>query len=228
MVLVDSVLTFVDKARKYFGFLESELGFKIIAASSNDLRPQTDGVVKYASNVTLIVIDSDLSQSAIRFVRIQDDEKYCLDPASIHEYLNTSENEKRLLLSTEPSNQLAASALRRERLISSAPHWKGTTGNASQDLETQLKNYADWLRKNADLCLSGDLSRWPELYEYKINRMIADELRRGGSAFVKAVVRDESGKLKMIEQPIFQVQKDHLEKIEARNTGPVTSPEEIP
>ena len=208
--------TFVDRVKRNFGYIEPEYGFKITLASNDDIRPQTDGVVKYASDTTLIVIDSDYGQSAVRFVRIQDNEKYCLDPISIHEYLNTTENEKQLLLSTEPSNQPAVSALRSEKSLFSNPNWKDITGN---ELETQLRNYADWLRENADLCLSGDLSRWPVLYEYKINRMIADELRRGKSAFVKSVVRDESGKLKMIEEPIFQALKEHLAKLKREILG---------
>ena len=208
--------TFVDRVKRNFGYVEPEYGFKIILASNDDIRPQTDGVVKYASDTTLIVIDSDYGQSAVRFVRIQDNEKYCLDPISIHEYLNTSENEKQLLLSTEPSNQSAISALRNERSLFSTPNWKGAT---SDEPETWLRNYADWLRENADLCLVGDFSRWPQIYEYKINRMIADELRRGKSAFVKSVVRDESGKLKMIEEPIFQALKDHLAKLKREILG---------
>jgi hypothetical protein len=216
MGLVNAVQTFIDQTREYFGYLESEYGFKVILASSSEVRPQTDGVVKYASATTLIVIDSDYGQSAVRFVRIQDNEKYCLDPISIHEYLNTSENEKQLLLSTEPSNQPAVSALRSEKSLFSNSNWKDITGN---ELETQLRNYANWLRQNADLCLSGDLSWWPVLYKYKINRMIADELRRGKSAFVKSVVMDESGKLKIIEEPIFQALKDHLAKLKREILG---------
>jgi hypothetical protein len=219
MGAADGVQVFVDQTNKYFGYLESEYGFKIILASNDDIRPQSDGVVKYASNTTLLVIDSDYGQSAVRFVRIQDDERFCLDPVSVHEYLNTSEKEKQLLLSIEPNNQPAVSALRTEKSLFSAPNWKGSTGDIHHGLETQLKNHADWLRENAHICLSGDLSRWPELYEYKINRMIADELRRGGSPFVKAVVKDESGKLKTIEEPIFQRQKVHLAKLKREILG---------
>jgi hypothetical protein len=211
--------TFVDRTMRHFSFLETEYDFKVILASSSEVRPQTDGVVKYASNTILVVIDSDMGQAAMGFGRIQDDERNCLDPISIHEYLNTSESEKQVLLSIEPSNQLVASRIRTERSLSSTPAWRGTGGDIYQDLETRLGNFANWLKENADLCLSGDLSRWPALYEYKINRMMADELRRGGKSVVKAVVKDEGGKLKTIERPIFQREKEHLAKLKREILG---------
>ena len=211
--------TFTDRVKKNFGFLESEFGFKIILAGNSEVRPQTDGVVKYASNTTLVLIDSETGQAAVRFVRVQDNENYYLDPVSIHEFLSTSAKEKQLLLSTEPKDESAAHAIFREKFLLSSPSWKSSRDDIHKDLETRLKNYANWLRENADLCLSGDLSRWPALYEYKINRMIADELRRGGKAIVKAVVKDDSGKLKMIERPIFQREKDHLAKLKREILG---------
>src|SRR6185503_9692258 len=103
-------LTFVDEVKDHFSYLESEYDFKKILASDSDVRPQTDGVMKYASNTTLILIDSETGQAAVRFVRIQDDEMYYLDPASIHEYLNTNEEEKQILLSRAIKNQDAANA----------------------------------------------------------------------------------------------------------------------
>jgi len=49
---------FIDIVKKHFGYLESEYNFKVILATSSDVRPRTDGVVKYASKTTLIIIDS--------------------------------------------------------------------------------------------------------------------------------------------------------------------------
>ena len=211
--------TFTNIVKKNFGFLESTFGFKIILASNSEVRPQTDGLVKYASDITLVLIDSETGQAAVRFVRVQDDENDYLDPVSIHEFLSTSTKEKQLLLSTEPKDESAAHAIFKEKFLLASPNWKSSRDDLHKDLETRLRNYANWLRENADLCLVGDFSRWPELYEYKINRMIADELRRGGKAVVKAVIKDESGKLKMIERPIFQREKDHLEKLKREILG---------
>jgi hypothetical protein len=205
--------TFADKVKKYFGYLESNYEFKLIVANNSDVRPQTDGFVKYASNNTLILIDSETGKAAVRFVRIQDDERYYLDPVSIHEYLNTSDQEKQILLSKDANDKDTANTIFNKSFLLLSPKWKGNRENFLLDIESQLKNYADWLKENADLCLLGSFSRWPELYEYKINRLIADELRRGGRETVMTVVRDENGTLKTIKRPIFQKERDHVEKL---------------
>jgi hypothetical protein len=211
--------TFVERVKHHFGYLEFEYGFKIIFASNSEVRPQLDGMVKYVSNTTLILIDSEVGQAAVRFVRIQDDERYYLDPVSIHEYLNTSEEEKQILLSRDIKDKDAANAIFSKTFLLSSPDWKSSSGDIYRDLERRLKNYANWLKENADLCLLGNFSRWPEFYEYKINRLMADELRRGGKEVVLAVVKDENGILKTIERPIFQRERDHLLRLRKEVLG---------
>jgi hypothetical protein len=211
--------TFTDKVKKHFGYLEKEYDFRITLEGNADVRPQTDGVVKYASNTTLIIIDSETGQAAVRFVRIQDDERYYLDPVSIHEYLNTSEEEKRILLSKDIKNQDVANTIFNKTFLLSSPDWKTSREDIHKNLEKQLKNYANWLKENNELCLLGNFSRWPEFYEYKINRLIADELRRGGKEVVLAVVKDENGAFKTIERPIFHREREHLNKLRKEVLG---------
>ncbi len=205
--------TFVDKVKKHFGYLENEYGFHIIFAINSAIRPKTDGIVKYASDSTLILIDSETGQAAIRFVRAQDDERYYLDPVFIHEYLNTNEKEKQLLLSKNIKDKESASALFNKASLLLSPSWKSGRNDVYSDLEKRLKNYANWLKENANLCLLGDFSRWPEFYEYKINRLVANEIRGGGKEVVLAAVKDETGAIKTIERPIFQRERDFLLKL---------------
>jgi len=205
--------TFVNKVKKYFDYLETEYKFKLIFANNSDIRPQTDGIVKYASKTTLILIDSEIGQVAVRFLRIQDDERYYLDPVSINEYLNTSDQEKQILLSKDVKDKDAANTIFNKTFLLSSAEWQRNKENIYLDLESHLKNYANWLKENADLCLLGNFSRWPEFYEYKINRLMADELRRGGKETVMSIVRDEKGTLKTIKRPIFQRERDHLAKL---------------
>jgi len=212
-------LTFIDTVKKEFGYLETEYDFKVTHASNSDVRPQTDGVVKYASDTTLILIDSETGQAAVRFVRIQEDERYYLDPVSIHEYLHTSEEEKRILLSRDRKDQDAANIIFSKTFLLSSPDWRRRREDVSGDLARQLINYANWLKENADLCLLGNFSRWPEFYEFKINRLMADELRRGAKEVVLAVVKDENGALKTIERPIFQRERDHLTRLRKEVLG---------
>lgn len=211
--------TFTDKVKKHFGYLETEYKFRVILEGNSQVRPHTDGVVKYASNTTLILIDSETGQAAVRFVRIQDDERYYLDPVSIHEYLTTSERERQILLSKDNKDTDAAKGIFSKTFLLLSPEWKGSSEDIHINLERQLKNYANWLKENAELCLLGNFLRWPEFYEYKINRLMADELRRGGKEVVLAVVKDENGTLKTIERPIFQRERDHLARLRKEVLG---------
>lgn len=97
-------MAFVDKVKEFFGYLESEYGFKLTLAANSSVRPQTDGAVEYRSATTAVVIDSETGYAAVWFYRIQDGRKYDLDPVAIHEYLNTNDKEKKLLVSTNPKD----------------------------------------------------------------------------------------------------------------------------
>jgi hypothetical protein len=54
--------SFIDSVKRYFDYLESKYNFRIIFAKNSDVRPRTDGMVKYASDTTLILIDSETGQ----------------------------------------------------------------------------------------------------------------------------------------------------------------------
>jgi hypothetical protein len=210
--------TFVERVKRHFSYLEREFGFKMDFAKNSDMRPKTDGVVKYKSNTTMVLIDSDTGQAAIRFVRVQDNEFFYIDPVSIHEYLNTSDEEKRILLSKNVKDQHAADAIFRKTFLLSSQTWKPGGKDTIQDLEQRLENYAIWLKENANLCVSGNFSKWLEFYEYKINRLMAEEIRGGGKEFVTAIIKDENGTFQKIERPIFQRERDYLEKLKQEYT----------
>lgn len=207
-----SEMAFVDKVRKHFGYLESEYGFKLTMATNSSVRPQTDGAVEYRSDTTVVVIDSETGYAAVWFYRIQDGRKHDLDPVVIHEYLNTNEKEKKLLVSTSPNDQAAASALFNQKFLLNRADWK-SDGTLLEKLELRLANYASWLREHATLCLTGDFSRWPKFYEYKIYRARAEYLRRGKDELVYTEVKDANGNRKLVKQPIFKDKWEHVEKI---------------
>jgi hypothetical protein len=211
--------TFVDKVKRHFDFLETQYGLKIVFAKNSEIRPYTDGVLKYASKFLLFIIDSETGQPALRFVRSQDDERFYLDPVSIHEYLTTNGNEKQILLSQDERSRVIANEIVSKKYLLSSPGWKSEGKNIYEDLDKRIMNYANWVKGNIELYLSGDFSGWPEMYEYKINRLIADEIRRGGKGIVKAVIKDEKGVLSSIERPIFQRELEHLHKLKKEVLG---------
>jgi len=206
-------MTFIERVKKHYGFLISEYGFKATTERNGDSRPQTDGLVEYTSNNTVVVIDSETGSAAVWFYRIKDGRKYDLDPVAIHEYLNTSNDDKKLLLSTSPADASAATSLFNRIFLLNQPDWKSNDGTTQEKLEKRLANYAAWLKQNANLCLKGEFSRWPEFYEYKVNRARANHLRLGKDEMGYAQVQDNEGNWKFAKQSIFKEDLEHAEKL---------------
>ena len=204
--------TFTEKVKRSFHYLESEFAFKIAFSRNSEIRPQTDGIVKYESDTILVLIDSETGYATVRIARAVDGEKYYLTPVDIHEYLNTSNKEKEILRSTNPDDQSAASALFNEKSLLNQPNWKGSRGT-EKDVEKELRNFSNWLRVHADLCLSGDFSKWPQLFEHKIQRARADYLRRGKDELGYARVKDTEGNWKLVKQSIFKDDLDYIERL---------------
>ena len=206
-------MTFIERVHKYFNFLVTEYEYEVTLEINSQVRSQTDGVVEYRSVTTAIVIDSETGYAANRVYRLKDGKRYYLDPITIHEYLNTTESEKKLLLSANPKDQLTAAALFDRKFLFNQPNWKTSKGDVIDDLEKRLKNYASWLKEHAKLCLKGDFSLWPEIYEYKILRARADYLRSGKNELGYARVKDTKGNWKLIKQSVFKDKLEHIEKL---------------
>lgn len=211
-------MTFTDIVKKHFGYLKS-YGFKVTFESNSEVRPQTDGVVEYISNTIQIVIDSEIGSASVWFYRIIDGKKFYLTPIDIFEYLQTNNEEKDLLLSVAPKDQLEARALFHRKFLLNQPDWTAATGNSVEKLELSLTNYAKWLIAHADLCLAGDFSQLPKFYEYKILRAKAERLRRGDDELVYTEVQDDQGNWKLIKQSIFKDQLEHIEKLKKEFPG---------
>ena len=212
-------MTFVERVRKHFAYLESQFGFRITNAKSSEVRPQTDGVVEYTSETTVIVIDSEIGNAALWFYRIKDGRKYDLDPIAIDEYLNTNDKEKELLLSTSSADRSAASNLSNQKSLLNQPAWRSGGNTPEENLDRYLANYAKWLKAHADLCLKGDFSTWPKFFEYKIRRARANHLRLGKDELGYAQVKDADGKSKLIKQSIFKEKLDYVERLKKELSG---------
>jgi len=206
-------MNFVNKVVKHFGYLETEYGFTISNEGNSDVRPQTDGIVEYTSDSTVVMIDSETGSAAVRFYRMKDGRNYYLTPVDIHEYMNTNDTDKNLLLSTSPEDFTAASALFNQKFLLNQPKWKLEGGTTEDKLELRLANYASWLKTYSNLCLEGDFSQWPRFYEYKIQRARADHLRRGKDELGYARVKGDDGNWKLIKQSIFKDKLEHVEKL---------------
>ena len=207
-----SDISFIERAKRYFEFLETDFDFRIIGETNSEFRSQTDGGIEFASEAINVLIDSENGYATLRFYRAKDGEKYYLTPIDIYEYLNTTSEEKELLLSTSPADKPEASDLFNKKFLLNQPGWKGSHGTA-EDLDNELKKYSDWLRRHATLLLEKDLSWWPRIYEYKINRARADHLRSGRDELSYARVKDVNGNWKLSKQSIFKDKLEHVEKL---------------
>lgn len=205
-------ILFVDRVKKYFKFLEHKYGFKITNHNNSEIRPQTDGVVEYSSENVGVIIDSETGYATLRFFRIKDGVKHYITPIDIHEYLNTTDKEKELLLSIDPADEPTASELFNKKFMLHQSGWKGSRGSV-EDLDGELNKFADWLKENASLCLEGELSWWLKFYEYKINRARADHLRLGKDEQGYARIKDPFGNWKLIKQSVFFERLEHVEKL---------------
>jgi hypothetical protein len=204
--------SFIQKAQQSFDFLLSHYDFKITRALSSAVRPHTDGAIEYSSETTVVTVSSETGYVTVMFYRIADGGDYYLTPVDVHEYLNTSEGEKELLLSTNPDDQREASSKFNEKFLLNRPGWENREGTA-QALENELRNFAKWLSDHAALCIKGDFTHWPVMYEYKINRARADHLRRGKDELGYARVRAADGTWKLEKQSIFKDKLEHIEKL---------------
>jgi hypothetical protein len=204
---------FYELVKKWYGFLESQYGFRLRFENSAAPGHAADGMVEYRTASTAVVIDSDRGAASVWFYRIQDGKQFCLTPVAIDEYLHTSADEKALLLSTDPRDFPAASALSNRKLLLNQPAWRYQGLKTFEELEKCLENDAGWLREHAGLCLTGDFSRWLEFYEYKVERARAESLRRGEDELVRAMVKDAEGNWQMTKRLIFADQLEHIEKL---------------
>lgn len=212
-----NTITFIDRVKNYFDFLVSDFGFKTVYSTNSEIRPQTDGMVKYQSATTIIMVASETGYASLRFSRVVDDEKYYLSPTDIHEYLNTTDNEKKLLLSINPADESAATSLFNEKFLLNQPGWREGRGSV-QDLEKELQNFAYWLKEHAALCLDGGISNWLQFYEYRVQRSRANHLRQGKEEITNAGVRDADGKWKLVKQSLFKDRLDYIEKLKGESS----------
>jgi hypothetical protein len=169
-----------------------------------------------ATASTAVVIDSERGAASVWFYRVRDGKQFYLTPVAIDEVLRTSAEEKALLLSTDPGDAPAASALSRRISLLNQPGWRVQGLKTFEELEKCLENYAGWLKEHAGLCLTGDFSRWPAFYEYKVERARAECLRRGEDKLVRALLKDAEGSWQVIKRPLFADEREHIEELKMK------------
>jgi hypothetical protein len=208
-------LTFVERTKKHFLFLIEEYGFTLSHEKVADRDPEMEGIVKYDSQTTFVVIHGGMGGVGVGFGRIKDSkgEKNFLAPSLtagiVYEYKAFSAKERAIVLSFDPKDDAKASKLIDLKRLS----WRGRLDDVMGELERQLAEEARWLRKYANPFLRGDFSQWLEIYQYMVARQRAEYARRhGGKENVGLIMkRGEDGAMRKLgEKTLWQ---DYLEEL---------------
>lgn len=200
--------SFVEMVQNKFQFLISEFGFKQKAVQESPRGERLEGTVQYTTEKTYI--DINLTRGEIPSLwlgRAKDKGRQLLPIQVIYEYMNLSNDEKKIVLSSKVSRQVD-SILREKQLLNLVLQ----SDDVNEKKELQLDLYAQSLREYALPLLKGNFSNWLTLWEYHVAKLIAENTRAGRQELVPIVVTDENGQLRVVgQQHVF---KDALEYIQ--------------
>ncbi|MGE5375671.1 MAG: hypothetical protein ACM3XO_11500 [Bacteroidota bacterium] len=192
---------FIKMVQQYFEFLLKDFEFTLISAIDSPRGENWEGNVQYVSKTTYIEISSTRGENPSLWIgRTKDKEKHLLPMQIIYEYMNLSDNEKKIVLSVSEGKQ-ASSILSKKQLLYQVP----TLDSIEERKKLQIEIYARSLRQSGLSFLVGDFSQWLEIWEYHFTKLTVENTRAGRSEFVPIVVNDENGKLKIIgKQYLFE------------------------
>lgn len=201
--------TFNKMVMEHFQYLIEDYHFKIIEISDHVQRDvKVEGFVEYQSSFTFVTITGEWYWNGVAFGWIKDARKFALSSELIHEFVSLTAKERGMVCSPDPKdNRTARNLVNSKRL----QHVKREFSSNAEEKDSQLADHARWLRQYADPFLRGDFSRWREIYEYKVARMIGEHKRAGKSEWgLRYAGTDATGKPIHEKQHIFQSSLDYL------------------
>jgi hypothetical protein len=216
-------ITFSQKVMMIFSFLEKEYCFKLSISEDSERWPEGEGFVSYLSPTTYVSIDGETGGVAAVLARVKDHDSkslsregytHILGAQMIYEYTSLTNEEKKIVLSHNPSDEKKAGIILDQKILIR----RDANISNLEDVEKQLINEAHNFRKYADKFLRGEYSQWFEIYEYKVERIKADYARRWGKELVNLEIKMGSdGKQYFSGQKTFE--QDYLEKIREEYKG---------
>lgn len=210
--------SFVEMVQNKFQFLINDFGFKQVTAQESPRDERWEGAVQYTTEKTYIDLNLTRGETPSLLIgRAKDKRRHLLPIQVIYEYINLTDEEKRIVLNSRVSRQVAI-LLREKQFSNLVPQ----TGDVNEKKELQLDIYVWSLREYASPMLRGDFSKWLGIWEYQVGKLTAENRRAGRPEFVPMVVTDSNGQLKVVgQQPVF---KDALDYIQELKNEQKTSP----
>jgi hypothetical protein len=197
--------SFYSIVMNYFNYLVTDYSFSVQKVEEGHSSISPEGRIDFETHSSFVTVVSDRGTAGATIGRIVDDKyTYYLNPITIHEYLTFTDFDKKLLYSLDPSeSRKAKMILRQARLTHQVD-----LADPFVDIETQLADYAKWLRQYAEPFLRGDFSQWLEIYEYKVLSARAAYIRSGKEEYVRTVTNDQDKHIS-----IFQTDFDYLNRL---------------
>lgn len=190
----------------HFEYLITDYDFFLKKMETSERAPETEGLIEFETSKTFVTVSAEQWAAGACVGRVKDDKhRFFLDPSTIHEYVTLAESDKKLVCSLDPRDDRKARALIHQIRLS---HKKNDNSSLLEEIDSQIANYALWLRRYATPFLQGDFSQWLDIYEYKVARNRAAHIRSGKKEFVRvAGMRPDE------KESIFQTSLDYLAKL---------------
>lgn len=204
--------TFIKMVMEQFQFLIDEYQFQRTKVSEHvQYDARAEGYVEFQSHIAFVTVTGEWNWNGVTFGRAIDDRIFALASEQVHEYLSMTPEERATVCSHDPKDKRSAALLIASRRLQ---HEKKQYSDKIEEIKNQLADHAQWLRQYASPFLSGDFSLWSEIYDYKLQRMIAEYKRAGRSEeSLRYVGKDSNGKAIHVKEHVFQSSLDYLKKL---------------
>ena len=211
--------TFVDRALVQLAFLEKEYGFAIVQTDASTRLPETEGFVRYISATTFVKVYGDPGGAVGTVLgRASDSEKFAIGILTLAEYSLLSAAEKRLVLSRDAKDDRRARELMSARSLQKTQEWRLIRElNYAERSERGIADNAKWLLQYADPLLRGDFSSWRALFEYKVERQVAERIRSGSADSELRFTEREAGRVQQEVQPLLAELQQYLVNLKAES-----------
>lgn len=202
--------TFAGLTQNYFQFLIDEFHFALLLATESPRDEPWEGNVQYATKSTYVEINCTRGEiPSLWLGRTKDQKKQLMPIQEIYEYMNLSEEEKRIVLAVSEERR-AIDILHHKQLLLQTSH----SNDPEKRMQIQLISYAHCLRSFAFPFLRGDFSQWLGVWEYHVEKLVVENARAGRPEFVPVVVTDTSGQNRVIgKQSVFKKSLEYIKEL---------------
>lgn len=206
---------FIETSKTQFNFLIENYGFKIISLVDSPRGYFEEGQIIFATEATYIFMEHIRGETPSFCIgrtkdisHGKDKREYLLPFNLIYEYMVTTDEEKIIIISSSVQSRVS-------KIVDVEKNVHREFFSVNEQ-EEELKIYANLIEKYAYPFLVGDFSKWRLIWEYKVKRGIAQEMRYGRSEYKDIAVPDGSGKFRVVgKKHLYQDALDYIKRLES-------------